>query len=233
MVALGLIAVYVIGTGAADVLSELIGMEKLVTLLFYVILSTCMLVWIKKKELLAKYGLCRPRADVKRFWYYLPLAILSSSNLWFGVQMNMTVGQALRYTACMLCVGFLEELIFRGFLFRAIERRGALFAVIVSGVTFGLGHAVNLLNGDADPIKALCQIAYAAAFGILFATVFYFGGSLIPCIASHCTINCLAAFANERVDNGLSAILLACLLCISALGYVWILYRKFGRDRAR
>ena len=48
----------------------------------------------------------------------------------------------------MLCVGLLEELIFRGFLFKAMCRESIRWAVVVSSVTFGLGHILNLVNGS-------------------------------------------------------------------------------------
>ena len=48
----------------------------------------------------------------------------------------------------MLCVGFAEEVIFRGFLFRAMEKDNVKTAIIGSSVTFGLGHVLNLVNGS-------------------------------------------------------------------------------------
>ena len=48
----------------------------------------------------------------------------------------------------MLCVGFLEEVIFRGLLFTAIARNNIKSAVIISSVTFGIGHIINLFNGS-------------------------------------------------------------------------------------
>ena len=47
----------------------------------------------------------------------------------------------------MLFVGVLEEVIFRGLLFLAMAKDSMKAAVIVSSVTFGMGHIVNLLSG--------------------------------------------------------------------------------------
>lgn len=43
----------------------------------------------------------------------------------------------------------------------------------------------------------LCQIIFAIAVGFLFVTIYYRGGSLLPCIITHSAINSLNTFANE------------------------------------
>ena len=98
----------------------------------------------------------------------------------------------------MLCVGFLEEVIFRGLLFTAIARNNIKSAVIISSVTFGIGHIINLFNGSGmNLVNNLCQIVFAIAIGFLLVTIFYRGGSLLPCIVVHSAINVLSTFANN------------------------------------
>lgn len=90
----------------------------------------------------------------------------------------------------MLCVGFLEEVIFRGFLFTSIAKDTTKSAIIISSVTFGIGHIINLFNGSGmDLLSNLCQIVFAIAVGFLLVTIFYRGGSLLPCILVHSAIN--------------------------------------------
>ena len=51
----------------------------------------------------------------------------------------------------MILVGFVEEMIFRGFLFRALLGEDKpVVAIIVSAVTFGIGHIVNLFTGQTS-----------------------------------------------------------------------------------
>ena len=65
----------------------------------------------------------------------------------------------------MLCVGFIEEVIFRGFLFKAIAKDNVKTAIIISSVTFGVGHLVNLVNGSGMELVAnLFQIVGAIAY---------------------------------------------------------------------
>ncbi len=68
----------------------------------------------------------------------------------------------------------MEEVIFRGFLFKAICKTNVKQAIIISSVTFGFGHIVNLLNGRDIP-ETLIQICYAVAIGFLFYNYFYKG----------------------------------------------------------
>ena len=81
----------------------------------------------------------------------------------------------------MVNIGFLEEIIFRGILYKSIEKDNQKLAIIISSLTFGIEHIVNLLNG-ADLVPTLMQICYAIAIGFLFVTIFNKSKSLIPCI---------------------------------------------------
>ena len=97
----------------------------------------------------------------------------------------------------MLGVGFLEEVIFRGLLFTAIAKDNIKSAAVISSVTFGIGHIVDLINGSGmDLVENLCQIVFAVAVGFLLVTIFYRGGSLLPCILVHAAINTLSAAIN-------------------------------------
>ena len=62
---------------------------------------------------------------------------------------------------------------FRGFLFRALLKRDpAPVAVTISAVTFGIGHIVNLLAGQAKP-EMVIQVLSAGAWGYIPTMVFY------------------------------------------------------------
>lgn len=213
------IGVYVFLMSAADSISQTIGTEKLATAPVCIALSLTIYLWIRKNDLGKKYGLCRPDMDPKKYLYFIPLVLLASTNLWRGFHLNMTLAESALYVVSMLCVGFLEEVIFRGFLFRALCRTDNItLAVIISSLTFGFGHIVNLLNGRNIP-ETLMQICYAAAIGFLFTILFYRGKSLWPCIITHGVINSLSAFA-DKADGTIQAGLAACIfLCVVSAGY--------------
>lgn len=220
------IIIYVIGTSLMDNLSAGIGFEKSLTALFLILLTVLAYVWIKKHCLQEKYGLCRSKLPAKKFLYFIPLCIIVSSNLWYGIGFNMSVPVTVAYVVSMLCVGFLEEVIFRGFLFKAMAKDNIKTAVIVSSITFGIGHIINLVNGSgAELIENLCQVCYAIAFGFLFVIIFMRSGSLWPCIIAHSVINSLSAFAAERTSDA-ATIGTALMLTAMAVAYSLFLLRS-------
>ncbi len=217
------IAAYVVLASFADSASESIGIVKIVTVPLLAVLSAVLYLWISRNGLKAEFGLCKLQGKPADYLWFLPLILLLTANLWHGVRMNYLPLETVLYMISMLLVGFLEELIFRGLLFKAMCSNGIKSAFIVSSLTFGIGHIVNLLNG-ADFLPTLLQICYAAAIGFLFTLIFYKGKSLWPCILTHSIFNALSVFSAEPDING--KILTAIVLCIiPALFSLW-LWRK-------
>lgn len=224
--AISWIIVYVVGTSIADELSRLVGIEKVFSVPYLLAMSIVAIVWMRKNGLFERFGLCKTDIGAKRFLYYIPLILLVSCNFWCGLSKNGSWAEFALYAASMLCVGFLEEVIFRGFLFRAMEKDGTRSAIIVSSVTFGIGHIVNLINGSgATLIPNLCQVVSAIAIGFLFVIIFYRGKSLIPCVLAHQFINVSSFFANESAINNTTLIIQSVIICFIALGYTAILLK--------
>ena len=188
------ILVYVIGFANADALSEAIGIPKLLTVMFGAALTVILYPFIRKNGLLEYFGLCPVRGSYARFGYFLPLILISSVNFWNGVTLNCGLVEAVLYILSMCLVGFLEEVIFRGFLFRGMCRSHVASAIIVSSLTFGVGHIVNLLLGE-PLFDTLLQLIYASAIGFCYTAVFYTSGSILPCILSHAVVNSTSIFA--------------------------------------
>ena len=152
---------------------------------------------------------------VKLKRYFIPLLLIISVNLWNGININNTPNEIIFYILTMLNVGFLEEVIFRGFLFKMMEKDNVNRAIIISAITFGIGHIVNLLNGS-NLIPTLMQISYAISIGYLFVIIFYKSKSLIPCIITHCLVNSLSIF---NVENTVSLYVSSMFLIIISLVY--------------
>ena len=189
------IIAYVIGTSIFDSLDT-----KLYTLVYHLILCSVILVWIKKERLFTTYGLCKPTMDSKRVLYYLPLFIVVTCNLWFGIRLQYSIVESFYYVISMFCVGFLEEMLFRGFLFKAISKDNMRSAIMISSLTFGIGHIVNLFNGSGvDLLANLCQVGYAITFGYLFVVLFVKTKSLVVCMLAHAIMNMTSVFANVEV----------------------------------
>ena len=115
----------------------------------------------------------------------------------------------------MLNVGFIEEIIFRGYLFRMMEKDSVKAATAVSSITFGIGHIVNLFNG-AEFVPTLFQICYAMAIGYLFVVIFRKSKSIVPCIIAHSVNNTLSIF---NADNTVSLYFAPIFLVVVPLLY--------------
>lgn len=225
--ALGWILIYVAGTSITDALSRMIGMEKSITLPWLAALTLYSYFWLRRQSLTVEYGICRPALPPSRMLCYLPLILLCSCNLWNGVTLNLSIAESLFYVGSMICVGWLEELIFRGFLFKAMAETGLRSAAIVSSLTFGIGHIINLFNGSgAELLSNLCQVVYAIAIGLLFVLIFLRTGSLWPCILTHSIVNALSVFANIPTRTPAQTVTMAVIITAISLGYAFWLHRQ-------
>ncbi|MBR6627444.1 MAG: CPBP family intramembrane metalloprotease [Lachnospiraceae bacterium] len=214
------IITYVVLASTGDNISADIGIIKIVTFPILIILSVILFLFVKRNGLSEKYGLCKSEIPASRMLFYIPLIVLLTVNLWHGVTMNVSPLETLLYVLSMLCVGFLEEMIFRGFLFNAMVKDGVKSAIIVSSLTFGIGHIVNRINGSgAELLPNILQIIYAVAIGFAFVMIFYKTKSLLPCIVTHSLFNAASAFGNEAAITSQSRIIQCAVIAIIAGGY--------------
>lgn len=133
----------------------------------------------------------------------------------------------------MLCVGFLEEIIFRGLLFEAMRKDNEKAAIIISSVTFGIGHIINLINGSgADLITNLLQVIYATAAGFMFVMMYKKSKSLLACIGAHGIFNALSVFANEANTTTEMRILTAILLTVITGSYALYLALSIKKGKS-
>lgn len=233
-----LIIVYVIGTGVAESVSADIGIEKLIPALFHVILAAVVLAWILKHGYAQKYGLIVPQYKLVKAWFFIPLIIVACSGLFFGIKIQYSLLETVLYVVSMVCVGFLEEIIFRGFLFVGMAQKNIRSAIIVSSLTFGIGHIVNLFSGK-DLFETIAQIFFAVAVGFVLVILFYKGKSLLPCIIFHALNNSLSAFekTNEEAASSFSIstaqfemMMLGVFIVILAV-YAWAMTKKLDASQ--
>ena len=92
------------------------------------------------------YGLIKV-TNFKAYMYFIPLFLIVSVNLWNGININNSVSEIFFYILNMVNVGFIEEIIFRGILFKMMAKDNVKRAIIVSAMTFGIGHIINFVNG--------------------------------------------------------------------------------------
>jgi membrane protease YdiL (CAAX protease family) len=163
---------------------------------------------------------------------------VSCTNLKNGLGLSAPLAVSLLMMANKAIAGYVEEIIFRGFLFRSMAKDNLRSAIIVSAVTFGAGHIVNVLN-TANILGVLLQVCYAIAIGFMYTLIVYKGGSLWPCIVSHMFVNGSSVFGQEQgpftdliasvfgqATPDLIQIVIALLIILTSGGYALWLWKK-------
>ena len=164
------------------------------------------------------YGLTKVNKP-KKYLYFIPLILLVLINFIGGIKIVNTPKEIVLFILTMLEVGFIEEILFRGFLFKTIEKDDQKTAIIITSLTFGIGHIVNLLNG-ADFIPTLIQIIYSVSVGYLFVKILIKTKSLWPCIITHSLLNALSIFSNQTTTIFYISSILMLIISISYSFYL-------------
>ena len=80
-------------------------------------------------------------------------------------------------------------------------------------------------------VANLCQVVGAIAVGFLFVTIYYRGGSLLPCIITHSAIDAVSAFANEAGLDGERRILFSMSRLIIVVVYTLVLTKALPKKQ--
>ena len=149
------------------------GDESVHMLLALLVFSAAITVFVKSNHLEAKYGLAGWPKDMKKYLFFIPMWILATGNIWGGFAPSCRGTALIVSVSSMALVGYVEEMIFRGFLFRAMLAGNTTTAAItVTALTFGIGHIINLFTGHGS-FETIMQILFAVSLGFLFTMVCY------------------------------------------------------------
>ena len=214
------IIAYCILLSLGDNISAELGVINVATLPIALVLSFVLYLFMKRNNLFETYGLCKSKVPASKMLFYIPVLVMLTANLWYGIGIYVSPVEAIYYVLTMFCVGFLEEVIFRGLLFNAMRKDGVKSAILVSSLTFGMGHIINLFNGSgAELLSNLLQVVYATAAGFMFVMIYYKTESLIVCIVAHGVFNALSVFVNEAKVTDTMQILSCVFLSVVCGGY--------------
>lgn len=222
------IGAYIVLGAGADLLGRAFGTGFAGKAVLYCLMTAALLFFFRQNGLQKRFGLCRLAVPARRFLWFLPLAVICLGNLLPGVALPDTAFGTAAQTVCMLCVGILEELLFRGLLFRAMEQKGETAAIVGSSVLFGLMHLLNLFNGT-PVLFVLCQVAFTTTLGFLFALILARGKSMIPCIAAHCVADVTSVFTDQEALTLHRAMLLCAAATVVALLYLLFLLKTLPK----
>lgn len=176
---------------------------------------------------LAEYGLRSPVHIDRALWLVPLFAVPVILVAFAGV--SVTPAQAAAYAVLAVCVGFSEEIWFRGLLLATLRRLGARTAIIGGSAVFGALHLTNLFAGE-EPLYLGLQFALACLVGFVLAELVAITGSLWIGIVWHAVFD-LAAFCTG--DELTPAVLagLATITALSAFYAVWLWRRLPAADQ--
>jgi membrane protease YdiL (CAAX protease family) len=126
-------------------------------------------------------------------------------------------------TAMELVVGFSEELVFRGFILRALLPGGTTRAVLVSSALFGLVHLGNIVYG-ASVVVTLSQVVGVFAFGVGMAAIVLRGKAFWPVILIHALANAALRFSYitpQHLPTPLMSAIVMTLMLIYGAVLLW------------
>lgn len=219
--ALAWIAIYVVVVNVGDAASDWVGVQHVGAAVGLVILAAVLIVHVRANGWIGYYRLGRtvPRIGTVAVMC-LPLGLLVLLQLARGLDHSIGVTEVGLIIVLMTCVGFIEELLFRGFLFWAIlEAKGLNRAVVISGLTFGIGHVLNLARGYSATDQ-IYQILLATAIGVVLALLVVFTGSIIPGIIFHAAFNIAGSLVAD--DAGSEANLAVAMIVICVVYGLWL-----------
>jgi len=198
--------------------------SQIISYLFALILLALL---IMNRERAVYFGCCGIKTvkEKRKIYFYLPLLLIPAVNLLYLPPARQIITSDIFMAVCAgIYISIIEELIFRGFLFRAVEERlNTKRAVVISSITFGLFHLVNLTS---EPLELVfLQVVCAAAIGISLAVVFHITQSLLPCITIHALTDITAFLFAENVRFEIECTA-AVIIILTAVFYGML----FGRE---
>ena len=189
------------------------------------ILAELIFSMVREKKLTA-YGFC-PSASLNwgRTLFLLPMVVLATINLWNGIVLRFEPVETVLYVLAMLCIGFIEEILFRGYLLHTLAQHSVRQAIVISSLTFGMGHIVNLLNGR-EVYETALQLIYAMAIGLMLSVFVVSTKHLLPCCIFHGVFNAMGAFANRDGVTNTYQLMICGVITVISVGYALWLWRQ-------
>ncbi|MFC5928800.1 CPBP family intramembrane metalloprotease [Cryobacterium melibiosiphilum] len=218
---------YILIVNVGDAVSEALGIPNSGTALLVIVYSLVLLGYLRAGRRTEFYGLRRPATGSLRLTaYYLPLLVLAFFQYSKGLNPELTARAIAFICVLMIGVGFLEELIFRGLLFQAIlKKKTVLRAIYIAGITFGLGHLVNLTRGYS-PTDQLIQLVAAIAIGIALGYCVAITRSILPGVLFHILFNISGNVSNH--DPLWDTVLVGAMIVV-LVPYIVYLHRVLRR----
>jgi membrane protease YdiL (CAAX protease family) len=224
------IMAYIMLVNIGDNISKPLGIENLGTVIMLVPFTLVLLFYIKKNSWFELYGFNKiKKLNLRKTLFYVPLIITILTHYFRGIKTELGVTGFVLAIVLMICVGLIEEVVFRGFLYQGIlKERGMTRAVLISGITFAVGHIVNLLRGytAADQIN---QVVIGIFIGIVLALLVALTNNIIPCILYHILFNISGTITYSNLKLETYMVIITSVICVIYSAYLLRAFR-FKRE---
>lgn len=120
-------------------------------------------------------------------------------------------------------VGFMEEIIFRGLMFKALLKKWNRYVVVAFiSFTFAIGHIMSMVAINQSGTGTVLQIVNCLVVGFMFMIVMLASNNLTICVIAHILYNFLATISlvgNTRIE------IIIVNAIITVIYFVYLLFR--------
>lgn len=141
----------------------------------------------------------------------LPLyfSFLSSVIPFIGKKADFYIIRLVLLFIFCLCIGIIEEILFRGIIFRILildnSKTSLFMSVALSSILFGMMHLGNLTMNEKMLVTVTTQVVYTEFLGVLFAALYLRFKSLTGIIILHTLIDFISYYP-KIFDMGVSSV---------------------------
>lgn len=193
------LGIYLVLNTITDNIASAMNIEfHLVSAIPNLILGVVCFIYLKRTHISENIGLLTKSTEKSSVMlFYIPLLILPFLNLLYGINTSLSATAIVFMAMMYIGVGFMEEVIFRGLMFKALEKKWNHYLVVAFiSFTFAIGHIVSMVAIDQSGGDTLLQIVNAFVVGFMFMIVILASGNLSVCIITHILYNFVANISN-------------------------------------
>lgn len=168
--------------------------DNMVSAIPNLVLAVICFCYLKSTGIAKDIGLLtKPAEKSSIMLYYIPLLILPFLNLFYGINTSLSAIEVVLILAMYTGVGFMEEIVFRGLMFKALDKKWNRYVVVAFiSFTFAIGHIASMVAVSQSGTDTILQIINAFVVGFMFMAVMLASGNLTICVISHILYNFLA-----------------------------------------
>ena len=206
------IIAYVVGDSFLIQASEGAGIEMVYTIPYNLLLLGIMFAFIGKNHLLGYYGINKVKCKASKLLYYVPLVIIATVNIWFGVSFKMGLIATVVYFAAMIITGIVLV---------CINLLPLCFLMIFGSVPSEAMDIFRYVSCVTGIVIFICQIIIVIRIKKLRSTTF----ELLNCNQLFSTrlfkdSESFKSKSKSILDCGIAGLFFSCLEIVFILGFI-------------